>query len=193
MKVKLSAKNFWIAGLLLVILGIGNKAIAQKQDLIPWSSDLELKWKDFKGKPDKFTDLKAITSSGIKFGAKCVNGELMLTIGCYFDRKDSWVKGEQNEYLLAHEKLHFDITELYTRKLIQKLTSLSDPCGKDLDKMQQIYDDNSVDYNAFQDRYDRETDHSLNKEKQKEWEELVARELKRLEMYSSELYSQERF
>lgn len=190
---KLSAKNFLAGCVSLFLMCCFTNSYAQKNDLVPWSPDLELEWKDFKGKPDKFTDLKAVTSSGIKFGAKCVNGEIMLTIGCYFDKSESWTKENKDEYLLAHERLHFDITELYTRKLIQKLTSLNDPCGKDLDKMQQIYDENSADYNAFQDRYDRETNHSLDKEKQQYWEELIARELKRLEMYSSVLYSQSNF
>jgi len=72
--------------------------------------------------------------------------------------------------------------------LIQKLTELKDPCGKDLEKMDRIYDDLITEYDAFQERYDRETDHSRNKEKQKEWNEKIKTELDRLQAYSTEFY-----
>lgn len=161
---------------------------AQSENQIPWSADYELKWEDFKSLPDKSTNLKAMTSSGMNFGIQCVEGQLDLEIGCYFDKNKSWVKENASDKLLEHERLHFDITELFTRKLIKQLTALKDPCGRDMEKMQTIYNENFEEYDAFQNRYDRETKHSINEEKQKYWENLVERELERYKPWSSELY-----
>ncbi len=180
----------WNKLVLVLLIGIASVqyGYAQKDSQIQWSEDYQLQWSDFKSLPDKSTNLKAMTSSGINFGIQCIEGQLDLEIGCYFDKYQSWVKEGPSDELLEHERLHFDITELYTRKLIKKLVALKDPCGRDLEKMQQIYNENFEEYDAYQNRYDKETKHSIDTEKQKYWEELVAQELERYKPWSSELW-----
>lgn len=180
--------NVKFLAMCMIALGTSYQVFGQDDKQIQWDDDYQLQWSDFKSLPNKSVSQKAMTNSGISFGIECVQGQLDLTIGCYFDKYQSWVKENPSDALLEHERLHFDITELYTRKLIKKLTSLDDPCGKDMDKIQRIYDDNFNDYDAFQNRYDRETKHSVDAEKQKYWENLVKQELERLNAYSSELY-----
>ena len=106
-------------------------------------------------------------------------------VKCFFDISKSWTKDPENKALLEHEQLHFDITELFTRKLRKQLSELKDPCGKDSGKIQTIYDRNFEEMNKYQQRYDQETEHSVKELVQKGWEEKVKRELAQLLDYSS--------
>ncbi len=156
---------------------------AQSKDTIYWSVSRKVEWKDFKGKPDKSTNLLAMTQAGIGYEVACINGDLKLKIYCYFNVNKSWTKERESDELLAHEQLHFDITELYTRKLRKKLSEVADPCGKNVKELDKIYQSNFKECAKAQDLYDKETNHSLNEQKQQEWEEKIAKELKELEKY----------
>ena len=173
----------------LILCLITPHLLSAQSNRVKWTDDVKITWDDFQGVPDVRTNLKAMTNSGIGYEIQCVNGELEFNVWTYFNKNMSWVKdGARSERLLEHERLHFDITELYTRKFIQQVRQLNDPCGRDVEKIQHMYEDNMNDYNAFQNRYDRETKHSIDQEAQKEWNERVQNQLKQLEMFSSEFF-----
>ena len=66
---------------------------------------------------------------------------------------------------------HFNITELFARKLKIKLTALRNPCDKSsVGKAYQANDDEYVD---FVKQYDIETSHGVKKAKQSEWENKI--------------------
>jgi len=158
---------------------------AQNADSIYWSAGRKLKWENFKGKPDPGTRLLAMTQAGIGYEVACDNGKLDFKVTCYFNVNDSWAKEKDSDQLLSHEQFHFDITELYARKLRKKLSELSDPCGKNIKELNKIYEANFNECAREQDLYDKETNHSLDREKQKAWEEKIAKELKALEKFTS--------
>lgn len=93
---------------------------------IEWSIDRKLTWNDFKGTPDtiNFPNTLALTNSG--FGYE--SGISMLKTGDIFNQSvfntnESWVVTEgRNDYVLRHEQIHFDITEIYSRKLRKELS-----------------------------------------------------------------------
>ncbi len=162
---------------------------AQSKDTIYWNANQKLKWADFKGRPDKTTNLLAMTQAGIGYTVACHGGILDLKIFCYFNVNQSWTKEKTDaEELLRHEQLHFDITELFTRKLRKRISELIDPCGKNIKELDKIYGSNFKEYSIMQDSYDRECEHSLNDVQQKLWEEKVFGELKELEIFASKNY-----
>ena len=122
--------------------------------------------------------MKAMTDSGIAIWFDCSNEDEPIVAKAFFDKSKSWTKAADNKELLAHEQLHFDITELFTRKLRKKLSELNDPCGKDSKKVQGIYDKNFEELNRYQIRYDKETEHSMIETTQKTWEEKIKRSCK---------------
>ena len=68
----------------------------------------------------------ATTASGISynFSTSYENNELKVeyTVSAYFYPTRSWYKPEVcNDVTLMHEQLHFDITELYARKMSKQL------------------------------------------------------------------------
>lgn len=170
---------------LFLFSGVSHGQNQKCKDCIEWSEDRKLKWSDFKGKPKNLSRNEALTDSGMSIGLKCDDRTSEVSIGCFFDRKGSWAKDDRTDYLLAHEQLHFDITELFVRKLRKQIAKLGNDCKKLNDHIEKYYNQNYKEFVAYQNAYDSESNHSLNKEKQAYWEKKVARELEELKSYAS--------
>src|SRR5690606_15269872 len=98
-------------------------------------------------------------------------------VTAYFYPGQSWYRPELcNDNTLAHEQLHFDISELFARKMRDRLedTTFS---GDVKAEVRKIYRDILAELKAFQARYDRETDYSRNRGKQGEWNLRIAQAL----------------
>src|SRR5580704_14365013 len=87
---------------------------------IDWDANRKLKWDDFMAAPDKNSPNAAETSSTIKFDYSYNGRELKYHIACQFDKKKSWVR-VKTDYILSHEQGHFDIAEIFARKLNKSL------------------------------------------------------------------------
>jgi hypothetical protein len=143
-----------------------------------WSVDRKLIWSDFKGKPDKLNPASALTYSDIKIGASFIDGKVAVTVQNFFDTKLSWSKNKTSTTLLAHEQVHFDITEIYTRKIRIKLNTIASEETIRNGTLNKESSSLLKEWKAFQKKYDDETNHGIIADKQKEWEEKVAMLLK---------------
>lgn len=147
-----------------------------------WSKDYRIKWSDFKGDPGRYTYMDATTESGIVFSWTCDWGGFHPKVYAIFDPINSWVnKRNASEYLLEHERAHFDITEIHARKLKKRFSEIGNACRmgrRGIDGVAQEVYQQSAD---MQDQYDKETNHSKNYTKQKQWLEKIAKQLKSLE------------
>lgn len=168
------------------VLCIGFFGSSQEvQESIPWSSERRLSWKDFKG-PIPPNDLPAATTaSGIsyKYSANLMYHEVNLDyhVGAYFYPNESWYKPDVCDgIILSHEQLHFDISELYARKmrLILSRTSFTEDVKAEV---YQIYQVILKELSDFQDKYDLETNFSRNIEAQLEWNARIAEALLKTE------------
>ncbi len=94
----------------------------------------------------------------------------MLTyqVTCNFSKTKSWglVK---TAYILAHEQGHFDITEIYARKLHEALQSYSFNKKNYKQDVNRAYQKIVMEKEAFQEMYDKQTDHSRKKKEQAAW------------------------
>lgn len=171
----------------VITLLIANVTLAQQKcaECIPWSAERKLTWDDFRGKPNKLSPNEALTDSGMSIELKCDGKTSEAVIKCFYNPKKSWTKSTDSEYLLRHEQLHFDITELFVRKLRKELSKFGDDCQKLNKSIESYYNSNYREYVNYQDRYDKESNHSLNKEKQAYWEQKVANELAELKEFAS--------
>ena len=86
--------------------------------------------------------------------------------------------------LLRHEQLHFDLTEIHTRLLRQKLTLIKFDC----EHLQPAFNNlTKVAFLAWQReeaRYDGESNHGLNAAKQQEWDQKIQQRLQELAAYA---------
>lgn len=167
-------------------------AFAQKEaDKIFWQENI-LSWDDFKAPPSSDSPYHANTNAGMSYGwnIRQENGdiELQYEVLCFFNPNSSWVRPEsKTEYLLQHEQLHFDITELYARKLRKKLAEVK-PQHLKRDPRQhlnQLYEAIMKEKTLTQAKFDRETKHSINREAEVRWRGYVKREMNKYKKFSS--------
>ena len=85
---------------------------------------------------------------------------------------------------MLHEQLHFDITELYARKFRRRISN--NTFTKDIaSELNKLYGTIDKELEQTQNKYDSETEHSINTTMQEKWSNYVKAELKKLAKYKS--------
>ena len=141
---------------------------------IVWSPDRKLTWDDFKRKPKEGTGLDAESTVYIESSTpiECKNGKVVYNVRAVFEPDESWVDPtKKSDALLAHEQGHFDLAELYARKLRKKLSELASLCEdkKKFDEaVKTALRQNQDDFLKAQEKYDTDTDHGDDADKQKQ-------------------------
>ena len=173
-------KNILIWILLFLSLTVKGQ---QSGDHIQWKERRQLAWADYQGKPDPGAGAAASTATYLSVEYNFKDGRLGYVITCSFSRSRSWGL-TMNDYILSHEQGHFDIAEIFARQLYKKLKAYEFDKKNYQTDLRRIYEDITSEKEEMQNRYDRETNHSINKDKQAEWLEKIRRELKELEPFS---------
>lgn len=153
----------------------------QSQEQIPWAQNFRLSWENFKGDVPFAASAAATTASGISydFSTFFKNDELKIDfrIFAFFYPSRSWYNPAVcNEVTLSHEQLHFDITELYARKMRAELQQAKFTKNVKTE-VREIYKRTLRQLNDFQNKYDSETDYSRNMVVQQKWNTTIAEEL----------------
>ncbi|MCH7785424.1 MAG: DUF922 domain-containing protein [Bacteroidetes bacterium] len=173
--------NFYLIVLTLLFQTI---PLNIEKEKILWSESYKLSWADFQAKPNIGSGFVASTNSGISFSYSFSYSEekgdfdLDFTIQSNFYPTLSWyIASEVTENTLKHEQTHFDISELHARLLRKKIseTIFSKNIKKEMDTFYNTIENMRKE---MQLRFDNETDHSNIRNKELEWEEFVARQLK---------------
>ncbi len=164
---------------------IENKKASLKSDTIYYDFDKKLSWSDFQGKPDENNPAGAITASGFAFDSQMnFDGKVInLTIGIFtfFTKSDSWKKPQINsEYHLEHEQHHFDITRLSTQNFLDDVNKAHFTKENYSTLLTSIFDKCYKENNELQEQYDLETHHSLDVQKQMEWNKKISEEIQKL-------------
>lgn len=162
-------------------------ALSQAQDTVQeglqWSASRKLSWSDYKASPNPQSDAAASTTTLLSISYKISSTSFTYTIKSWFSKAKSWGR-HKNDYILGHEQGHFDIAEIFARKLHKKMSEYrfdKKTYSKDLNKIyQEVVDEKE----KMQNEYDEETNHSINKEKQAEWLKKIATKLEELADWS---------
>ncbi|HWC52715.1 MAG TPA: DUF922 domain-containing protein [Chitinophagaceae bacterium] len=155
----------------------------RNEQLIKWEMGRNLTWNDYYGKPDPASDAAASTATYLGIEYSLSNDNFKYKITCSFSKNKSWVR-YKNDFVLSHEQGHFDITEIFARKLNKVMCEYHfnrNTYRKDLDK---IYQDILHEKDSMQDQYDHETNFSRNKEKQIAWLKKIERMLGELKEFA---------
>lgn len=154
-----------------------------KNDTIIWKQDSLLHKEDFKAKGKNNGPL-GYASIGIFMYAGESGGELIFNIEALFIKSKSYIT-KYSDYVLKHEQIHFDICELYARKLRQKFTETNFAKVKSLEnETTKMYTKISSELFKEEEKYDKDTEHGLNSAKQKLWDADIKARLLALEAYS---------
>lgn len=166
--------------LLTFVLSLST-VFSQEEETISWTPDRKLQWEDFKGRPFKTAWAAAVTASGItyEFSSVETDGALKLDIqiSTHFYPDESWYQPALvNGVILSHEQLHFDIAELFARKM-RKIVAETNFTSNVKAEIKKIYSDILKELSAFQKKYDFETNFSRNIEKQIAWNRKISEAL----------------
>ncbi|MEP2937112.1 MAG: DUF922 domain-containing protein [Gilvibacter sp.] len=178
--------KIWIS---ICLLGLMAFSAVPEDEKIAWSADYRLTWDDFKGEANYGTSYVASTNSGLSFGysVKIINGkatsQFTYTVHSYFYPNLSWYVPERvNESILRHEQTHFDISELHARMLRKRIDDFSFT-SEVKDELDVLYDQIERERRAMQSTFDFETDHSVLKQPEAQWEQKIATLLKDYDAY----------
>ncbi len=173
--------------ILLACLSIA--LLVQEEPTISWYDNVELEWSDFQAEPEVHADVIAVTASGLSFGysTKRYNDggfdyDFNVTAHFYPERS-YYLKEHVTNVTLSHERLHFDITELYARKFRQRVEQTTFYSHTIDDQMEVIYNEINTELRDLQRQYDEETSHSRIVDKQLVWQKFIAAELDKLDAY----------
>ncbi|MDJ1498351.1 DUF922 domain-containing protein [Cytophagaceae bacterium DM2B3-1] len=110
-----------------------------------------------------------------------------MSSGRVFLKKQSWTLDTVSESLLRHEQGHFDIAELYARKIRQTIDSLHKKAVKDPKVYANIIQSFFKERSRVGAIYDRETSHGTDIVEQKRWIQKISFELKRLHNFAKSI------
>jgi hypothetical protein len=163
----------------------------EDEDVISWNEKRPLTWDDFKGAPEERFAVASTSYEILRSVAKTSSSSASVKIQAIFFCKSSWKKGKWiSEEVLMHEQKHFDIVEIYARKFRRLVQSKKYTSGRELRRdIDSLYTVIDKELDVYQDRYDDETESSMNGKKQREWDSKVQKELKSLNDYSPSSFS----
>lgn len=138
------------------------------EELLDWSSSRKLTWADYKAAPNPESDAAASTTSYLGFSYSIKNEGFSYSIESKFSKTRSWGL-HKTAYILSHEQGHFDIAEIFARKLHKKMKEYRFNRRTFQKDLKEIYQEILDEKEEMQNDYDQETNHSINKEKQAAW------------------------
>ena len=158
-------------------------AQSNNEELLDWSTTRKLTWNDYKASPDPESDAAASTTSYLGIEYNISSNSFSYKIQSRFSKTRSWGL-YKTAYILSHEQGHFDIAEIFARKLNKKMSEYRFNKRNYQQELNKIYQDILDEKEKLQNDYDKETNHSINKEKQAEWLKKIKVLLDQYEDYS---------
>lgn len=172
--------------LFLLAFGIaGLSAQPEGEDdhaLLSWNPFYKLEWSDFRGEAPDGSKGDAGTSVQIKAKPFMVKHRIYYDVTAIFNRRKSWAL-DTSASLLHHEQLHFDIAELYARRIRQKVEQLRSRSVDEIKVYNSAIEKLLAESNETDRRYDIETLHGALSKKQESWFRQVRGDLERLDQY----------
>lgn len=149
-----------------------------------WEKQRLLSWNDFKG-PVKATseESAAATHCGIGFKTcRREDGKQGIVVYNTFYVNKSWVRPDAKiAEILFHEQGHFDLCEIYTRKLRVAMSTVDLTAPNLKQVLEQVYFDVKEQYENRQFAYETETTHGTNFAHQRRWHDIMSNELRQSE------------
>jgi len=181
--------------LLALCFGLFSVALFSQQTAgIEYSPTGMFDWDMFKGKvnPQHIAEMGkntgAVTVSSLSYRTEINGSAAKIKISAIFNPLESWTrypKLNHPEEALNHEKRHFDICEIYARKIRQIISQTHFNRGNFNEELGYLFKKLVKEYRAEQYRYDHETEHSIDADEQKKWNTIIDSQLDALSDYSS--------
>jgi Bacterial protein of unknown function (DUF922) len=169
-------------------------AAQSHQPVIEYAALSNFNWGLFKGKinpkhvEQMGANIAAVTVSALSYTTSVVNGKkATVRITAEFRPHESWTRYPKIKLpavALDHEKRHFDITEIYARKIRQVVSTTKFSSAGFNEELDALFKEMAAQHRAEQARYDHETNHSIKPEEQKQWNAWIDSQLEALSEFS---------
>lgn len=169
--------------LLVIVLFFSLTFSYSEDEYIEWNPFYQLQWDDFRGEPAPGARGDAGAVVKIQAQPYRIKDEVFYDVKALFNRDKSWVR-DGSDILLKHERLHFDLAELYARKIRQRIEQLKHDHVKDISVFNAAIRELLDESNEVDIRYDVETLHGAMSRQQKKWNLSVCDELKAMEHFA---------
>ena len=172
--------------LLSPLISFGQDLVVENDSLILWQKKRPLKWEDFTGKGEKPKDIHLIhqvaATTPILKSAYVENedGVEKEVLFCYFLKNESWTITKDKK-ILEHEQIHFDIMEVFTRRIRKQHQKLDSLGVTDWNKYDSLILKLIEESSSKNKKYDEEV--LLNYPKQLEWRKCIDKELEEFKEY----------
>ena len=156
-------------------------------DYVSWNEHYQLEWADFQGNTEGNYIMAAATSYKIDLLPESVlvdendqiQGYEKLTVVANFYKKTSW-HTTNSQHILKHERLHFDIAELFARKIRKRFSELKKGKQATFTVYQDAFNLFWKQCRKMQKQYDLETNHGGKNEVNELWQARILQELESL-------------
>lgn len=149
---------------------------------LEWEEGRRLTWDDYTLKVFKNQKGQlAITSVRHSVKGFKTDGVPDFAVKVLFIPVDSWTTDKEDLALLAHEQLHFDIGELFRRKIEKRINSLRKQGEKQKAIYRYVIRKELSEFRKFSKDYDIATKHGRLKAEQEKWQKDVWEQLQRLQ------------
>lgn len=182
----------WLPLFYIVLSASG--LFSQQVPLIEYAAVTSFHWGMFKGKVniehlnEIGDNTQAVTVSKLSYTAAAITDRsATLKVVAEFNPNESWTrypKMERQEIALDHEKRHFDITEIYARKIRKAITTGHFTSKQFNDSLDTLFKELTSQHRAEQKKYDFETMHSMDTTQQQKWNKWIDKQLEELSDYS---------
>lgn len=145
-----------------------------------WSATDRLVWAEFLGTAPVTGIEGARTVYELRYASRCHGTAFTFDVTAVFLSEQSWVKADvlasprESARVLQHEQTHFDLTEVYARRMRKYFRELYDPCGQPEATIDAAIDRFVREEAEAQQRYDDESGYGLVAARQQAWTERVA-------------------
>lgn len=169
--------------LVLCVSFVSITVFAQGPGGIEYAATGNFDWNLFKGKinPQHVATMGkntgAVTVSSLNYSTvKFTSNSVILKVTAKFHPTDSWTrypKLKDPNHALNHEKRHFDLCEVYARKIRQRISETHFTRRNLNAQLKTIFSALAGEHNAEQIKYDHQTDHSIDPDQQKLWNKQI--------------------
>ncbi|HZV69782.1 MAG TPA: DUF922 domain-containing protein [Saprospiraceae bacterium] len=167
---------------------------SQETASIEYSPDVDFNWSIFKGKvnPRHVASMgkntAAVTVSSLTYRTQVKGKSATIKVSALFLPFESWTrypKLEHADEALNHEKRHFEICEIYARKIRQAIITSHFSQTRFSTSLESLFNKIVNEYRLEQSKYDRETKHSTDPVQQKRWNKIIDAQLESLSAYAN--------
>ncbi|MFY0592179.1 DUF922 domain-containing protein [Roseivirga sp.] len=163
----------------------GNFLKVDPKQYVVWDENRPLTWDDYLLVKSDSIDLgvTALTAVTHSIRGGITKGKPNFQVYVLFKRRKSWTTTTDDDQLFEHERLHFDLAELYGRKLRKQIEAMGNQGITKLSEYRKSIKFLLSEFKRKSALYDRETFHGALSEKQLEWRNFVSSEMQRLHKY----------